>query len=181
MIYIVFFIFTTFLIYLSENYYKRRKKHFGILFAIVAVLSLSIFAGMRDVTIGTDVRYYLVGHFENAGLYSGRFWDYMTYMVTFQESELLYVALQYIGKNFFDSINFVMFIIALITNTFIYLGLKITGKDISVPAGWLLYCLLFFNIFLNILRQSCAIAIVWFLTMAYSEKKYRSEIIWYYY
>lgn len=171
MIYIVIFFITTGLITLSEYNYKRYKKNNGRFLAVIAVVLLSLFASLRDVSIGTDVQYYLVGHFDVAGAYSGRFLDYFNYMFITQESEPLYVVLQYIGKNIFNSIHFVMFVIAIITNVFIYLGLKLKSTEIKVSFGWFIYCLLFFNTSLNILRQSCAIAIVWYLIIAFSEKQ----------
>ena len=171
MSYIVVFVISTFFLYISEYCYKKENKIVAKLFACICILVLSVFAGFRDVSVGTDVEYYLVGHFNIAANFSGRFFDYLIYMTNVQEAEPLYVIIQYIGHQFFHSIHFVMFIISGITILFFYLGLQLKSREINIAFGWFLYCLLLFNLSLNILRQSCAITIIWYLVLAFSERK----------
>ena len=56
MIYIVFFLISCFLIWLSE---KSPSRYIGKLLAFIAILLPCILAGMRADTIGTDVRVYV--------------------------------------------------------------------------------------------------------------------------
>ena len=56
MIYIVFFLISCFLIWLSE---KSPSRNIGKFLAFIAILLPCILAGMRADTIGTDVRVYV--------------------------------------------------------------------------------------------------------------------------
>ena len=170
MIYIVVFLITTFNIYLSEYYYKKGQKTEGKVFALLCIIILSIFAGIRDTNVGTDVQYYLVGQFNRTALFPNNLFEYLLYMINVEEAEPLYAILQYVGHHLFHSIHFVMLIISLITNSFAYFGLKKMSEDIKITFGWMLYCLLLFNVSLNIVRQTCAIAIVWYLVVSFSQK-----------
>ena len=55
--------------YFSEKMFKEDKKELGYFFGILIILTLSIFAGMRDLTIGTDVLGYVAKDFNNASYY----------------------------------------------------------------------------------------------------------------
>ncbi len=170
MIYIVVFLISTFNIYLSEYYYRKGQKTEGKVFALLCIIILSVFAGIRDINVGTDVQYYLVGQFNRTALFPNNLFEYLLYMINVEEAEPLYAILQYVGYHLFHSIHFVMLILSLITNSFAYFGLKKMSKDIEITFGWMLYCLLLFNVSLNIVRQTCAIAIVWYLVVSFSQK-----------
>ena len=171
MAYIAAFVISSVLIDISEKEYRRKKKRASNALAIVTIIGIALFAGIRDVSVGTDVRYYLISHFNTVGLFEGKPLEYLTYMTTKQEAEPLYALIQYVGYHHFHNIHFVMFVIALIINGFVLLGLQEKRQDISVAFGWIIYCLIFFNTSLNIFRQSTAVAIVWYITNQYSENR----------
>ena len=171
MIYIFIFAFSGVLLYLSEYLKKIGNKHLAECTAIMMLLFVSIFAGIRSVDVGTDVSYYVVKHFEWAKMYDKKFVDFVKYMYSYEEVDFLYAVIQYLGANFFGNLHIVLFILSFITNTFVYLAIKEENKKISVPIAWIFYCLLFFNTSLNIVRQSCAIAIVFYIAILYSSKK----------
>ena len=149
MIYIFIFSLTGLLIYQSEYYEKKHKKILSDLIAIAAVLTISTFAGLRDISVGTDVEYYLVKHFNWASMFKGRMWEYVVYLTTFEEVEPIYAFVQYIGYHIFHKVNFVLFILSFITHTFIYFGIKKKENEISVSFGWIIYCFIYFNTSLN--------------------------------
>lgn len=171
MIYIFIFSLTGLLIYQSEYYEKKHKKILSDLIAIAAVLTISTFAGLRDISVGTDVEYYLVKHFNWASMFKGRMWEYVVYLTTFEEVEPIYAFVQYIGYHIFHKVNFVLFILSFITHTFIYFGIKKKENEISVSFGWIIYCFIYFNTSLNIVRQSCAVAILFYIVMCYTQNE----------
>lgn len=73
MIYIVFFLISCFLIWLSE---KSSSRYIGKLLAFIAILLPCILAGMRADTIGTDLRVYVEPMY-NAAKQSTSFSSYM--------------------------------------------------------------------------------------------------------
>lgn len=175
MIYIFVFAFSGILLYLSEYLKKIGNKHLARCIAVMMLLFVSLFAGVRSVDVGTDVSYYVVKHFEWAKMYDKKIIEFIKYMYSYEEVDFLYTVIQYVGANYFHNLHIVLFILSFITNMFAYLAIDGENKKISVPIAWILYCLLFFNTSLNIVRQSCAIAIVFYMTILYSNKKSSSK------
>ncbi len=171
MIYIFVFLLTGLLIYQSEYYKRKNKWVLGNIFAVLVILIVSIFAGIRDISVGTDVEYYVIKHFNWVALFPNQMWKYIIYLVTYDEVEPIYALVQYIGYSVFHSINFVLFMLSLITHIFIYFGLVKKAEQISISTAWLIYCFLFYNTTLNIVRQSCAVAIIFYMVMCILEEK----------
>lgn len=169
MAYILMFSVSTALVCCSERLYKHANKNLGRAVAILMVLFVSIFAGIRSTGVGTDTEYYLVKHFNWAQQYKNHISQFINYMYKTEEVDYLYIILLYFCANCFRNIHVLMFALSLITNIFVYLALKQNRRQMSLAAGWLIYCFAFFNTTLNIVRQSCAIAIVFYLISAYNQ------------
>ena len=153
MIYIVVFIFSTLMFYLAQHEGKKIKH----LLIFLGILSLSLLAGLRDETIGTDVLYYGKSVFQAAQRFES-FKD-VSQLASLYSMEYGYVILNWLVAKIFNNFQMLLFIISLITITFTYKAIDI----VPYKNKWeimLLFDLIFFNQTLNFLRQSMAMAIV---------------------
>lgn len=171
MAYISIFLISTTLACCSEQLYRKNKRELGAIVAIIMVVSISIFAGARSTSVGTDTEYYLVNHFNWAQGYKNQFPEFLKYMYKYEEVDVLYIVLVYICSIGFGNVHVLMFALSLITNTFMYLALIQKREQISVSTGWFISCFILYNTTLNIMRQSCAIAILTYSIVAYDQKK----------
>ena len=159
--YLACFLFSTALIALSEYSLKRNRKAFAIFLGCAAVLTLSIMAGIRNYDVGTDVDIYIIPFYRRALRYSASFksmWN-----ANIENVEVLFVVLEYISANVFHSPHFIMFALSLLTNGFVYKGIIKQRERMSVAFAWLAYCLIYFNLSLNLMRQSVSVAILFYL------------------
>ena len=183
MIYIVFFLISCFLIWLSE---KSSSRYIGKLLAFIAILLPCILAGMRADTIGTDLRVYVEPMY-NAAKQSTSFSSYMDqrwyviwrYMYV-NKFEIGFTTLVYLIEKLGGSLGTVLFFIQALILAPIYLGLKRMKKSYPVYLGMLVFYLLFYNTSLNMMRQWIAMSIL-FYGLSYlitnEKKKYFITIV----
>lgn len=183
MIYIVFFLISCFLIWLSE---KSPSRYIGKLLAFIAILLPCILAGMRADTIGTDVRVYVEPMY-NAAKQSNSFSSYMDqrwyviwrYMYV-NKFEIGFTTLVYLIEKLGGALGAVLFFIHALILAPIYLGLKRMKKSYPVYFGMLVFYLLFYNTSLNMMRQWIAMSIL-FYGLSYliinEKKKYFITIV----
>lgn len=159
--YIICFIITTLIIALSENNFKRNRKKTATFLGISAVVILSVFAGIRDYSVGTDINFYILPGYREARNFLDNYFNLLKYDA--YQLEATFLFFEYVSAKVFHSPHFVMFVISLITNSFAYAGMKNQHNYINIPLSWLAYCLIFFNISLNLMRQSISVAIVFYM------------------
>lgn len=175
MIYITCFILSVGLFYIAKDQKGIAKK--GIVF--LAIMIPCVLAGIRGNTVGTDVHVYLEPMVSNAR-YAKSFSDYMR--SSWQQGwvirgvydiEVGFSVLVYVIIKLFNSIYVLQFAIQWLTIYPIYVGLKEKNTD-KVWLGMLVYFCMFYNGFLNIMRQGIAIGFL-FLAFQYlfNEKKKR--------
>lgn len=183
MIYIVFFLISCCLIWLSE---KSQSRNIGKLLAFVAILLPCILAGMRADTIGTDVRVY-VEPLYNAAKQSTSFYSYMNqrwfYIWRYKyvyDFEIGFVLLVYLIEKIGGSIGLVLFFIHILILSPIYLGLKRINKRYPIWLGMLVFYMLFYNTSLNMMRQWIAMSILFYglcYLLEHEKKKYFIVVI----
>lgn len=159
--YLVCFLFSTALIALSEYSFRRNKKIFAIILGGTSVLILSIMAGIRSYDVGTDIDFYILPFYRRAQIYSASFQS--LWNANAENVEVLFLILEYISARVFHSPHFVMFALSLLTNGFVYKGIIKQRERMSVSFAWLTYCLIYFNVSLNFMRQSVSVAILFYL------------------
>lgn len=130
---------------------------FAVLFAALGLMIPSILAGLRDYSIGTDIEVYGNIWFEFAHNF-----DFFTYMRMAATSSigLVYAVLNYIVALVAKDAHVFYFFLMLIELSLVYWAVTRFRDKISVPFAMLIYYFLFYNITLNILRQSLALAIM---------------------
>lgn len=158
--YLVCFSVVYFLSVISEKAYEHKKR-IAFFCGIISVLILSFFAGIRGYQVGTDIRFYILPQFYRAQTYITSFHNFWNANV--EDAELLFLVLEFISVRLFQSPHFVMFALSFLTNGFVYMGIVKQRGKMSIPFAWLCYCLIYFNISLNLMRQSVSIAIIFYL------------------
>lgn len=157
MIYIITFIVTILFTYIAEKNFEKKNKAIGRFFSILAIIIPSILAGLRTLDIGIDVQVYVEQNFKTA-LQSQSFKECLENCNT----DFLYVVINYIISRISNSINILMFVIELINMVLVYMFIYNKRKSIHMWLAMAAYLLMFYNISLNLIRQSLAISIILF-------------------
>lgn len=146
---------------LSEISFKKGHKKLGIFNLLISLFSLCFLAGVRDLTVGTDIYYYfyqifydfthteigILAEFANTGVDIG------------------FILLVYIGK-IFNNVNISMFIVEFAVLAPIYIFAYRNRKKYSITFIILIYCLTMYVRSFNLMRQSIAISLL-ILSMDY--------------
>lgn len=172
--YFSFFFFSFIFCFLGEYFSDActSKKSSRICLS-VAVLAVSVLAGVRDLNVGTDIWTYGEWLFRAAARHP----HFGMFVKQHTDIDFLYLVLAFfLGKLFTDS-HWMYFFTGLLIYGFMLAGLWRYKKKISVSFAWLLYLLIFYGDTLNAMRQSIAVSIsFWSLGFAF-EKKYRAFVI----
>ncbi|CUR38065.1 EpsG family protein [Limosilactobacillus reuteri] len=165
-IYLISFFSSTLFIYMGERFYSNKnsdtvintiKKIICFLIILIALLIPSIVAGLRDYSIGTDVLVY------------GNFWfnksffnDFSTYTKWATSSSIgyLYATFNYLISRFTINPHWFYFYYNFAENIIVYVAIKRNKDILNIPFAMLVYYFLFYNLFLNILRQGMALALI---------------------
>ena len=161
--YLVTFAISLLSLYLAT---KTTNKIIRQIFYIVAILTPSLLAGLRDVSIGTDT-----------GMYPVYTYDFVSHAnslsqaITWNDSvEGAYSFICYFATHIFNSFNFFLFVVSLITLIGIFWG-SFASKENKV---WLffLFFFMYYNTSLNAQRQAMALAMCLPCIAYTSRKKY---------
>lgn len=144
------------------------KESFGFVFwSCVALAFPCLLAGLRAVSIGTDVVGYAQPLFElaqsNDGLsayWSSLWWRDNWHYVGPADFEPGYSLLAWASARLFGSFQSFLFIMQALTVGPIYVALARHREEFPLAGGMATYYLVFFNQTLNMMRQGIAIALV---------------------
>lgn len=153
LIYIVVFCLSSFFAYLASKF--ENKKILTVIFSIIAILIPSYLAGVRDLNIGTDVAVYGKPFF-NRAVESSSFDRYSKICKT----DLGYRIVNYVVSRFTNNINIFLFVIEFLIIGIVYVAFYQRRKEFPIWLCMLCYFFLFYNRFLNLLRQGLAVSIV---------------------
>ena len=158
MIYLLMFSISLILIYFGI---KNKNKMFGKIMIFIGLIIPCIMAGLRGMNVGSDTKGYVYNLYNNAknikhfsGMISFSDWlyyskDYAYLFVTFVIAKL--------GLPF----QVLLFVIECLIVFPIYYAIKINSKNNKeIIVGMSLFYLLLYNLSLNMVRQSIAIAFV---------------------
>lgn len=169
LIYIITFAISSLFAYFAQK--TKKSKILIILFSIMSVAIPSLIAGMRDLTIGTDLQVYGENYF-NRAVESSSFSEYSKICNT----DLGYRIINYTVSLFSNDIHVFLFVLEFITIGIVYIALYQRKNQIPLWLGMLCYLFLFFNRNLNILRQGVAISIVIY-SFKYIERRQLKQFI----
>ena len=154
--YIVTFFVTALLVYIASRLPNRLA---ASITGISAVIILTLLAALRSTSVGTDIKYYILMPFYWAGENELHL---VPFFQNFRRMEPALNALMFIAVKI-GSPHFAMGVLSLITNSFIYAGICEKHKSGDRWFVWALYCFLFFNDTLNIMRQYVAVSVLFYM------------------
>ena len=133
------------------------KLWFVILLILIALLP-SILGGVRDYSIGTDIRVYGNTWFYLARSSSNLF----SLLGTASASSIgaLYAIFNFVVSRFTNNPHWFYFWYCFVENIIVLIALREKRKLISITSGWATYLLLFYNLNFNMLRQGMALVIL---------------------
>lgn len=164
---------TVLLSFIAEELYKRDNYIVGHIFSLSAVLIVSIFAGIRANSVGTDVAYYVIPYIERVQFYP----TFSRYMLAIP-IEPLFAILAYVTGKFFSTPFLCLFVLQFLTVGPLYCVFYKKRKDMSIALAMTLYLLLFFNMTLCIVRQCVATSLILFSYFCL-EKKGKKDTLFY--
>ncbi len=166
--YIICIIITLILNFFAEKSFKRNNKILGLSFLGISLFTLCFIAGVRNLTVGTDVNVYVsrLIHVSNNSI------DIFNYLKN-SNSDLLFALLIYLG-NLSKSAHFVLFLIELAVALPIYIYAYKTKEKNSLSITILIFFLTMYCVSFNLMRQSIAIAIC-ILAYYYFNNKHKNQ------
>lgn len=153
LIYLIVFTISCSLLILVEK--KKLKKSTSVVLKGIALLLPILLAGMRDITVGTDVQVYVIPAY-----YAARASESVFQYMAVTKIEPGFALLVYGITQIFDSIFVILLAIHVIVVILTYLSICNYQNKISSALGMLVFYLLYFNMSLNIMRQWMAMAIL---------------------
>lgn len=168
--YVLTTIITCFMAYLANVLLLSKNKknvRYGKLIMICIIVMFSMVAGLRDYTIGTDISFYVRPIFN----YSIN--NTLTDLFVMESTNLepLYLILNYVSANVFNNMGAVLFCLQFIVILFVVMRICDYTYTKKMWIGILAYNCLYFPISLNLMRQSIAMAILfWGSRYLFGEK-----------
>lgn len=171
-------------LYLPNEIKKQNKKrkndlhrfvfHFphikaSFIYFSLSVLIVSLLAGARGYTVGTDIESYGNSLFEYARIYSGQF---PMYLVRFSHIEPLYLFLVYVSAQLSSEPHMLYFLTGVLIYSFMLAGFVKLRKYASITLCWLGFLFLLYGDTYNAMRQMIALAIVFWGFNFLLEKRY---------
>lgn len=141
--------------------YLAHKKN-KVIYLIILALLLSLCAGLRSYNVGIDTEMYL----NNFNLIKS---GHIIYAYGLEEGFKLFVGFL---LKIWNSNNFVLFVLALLTNLFVLLRIWDFKDKVDIGFACWLYYISFFFVSMNISRQLCAVAIIFYFSRLVNKKKY---------
>ena len=172
MIYIVTFFISTIFVYLGDKY--KGNRIFSKVLLIAGVLFVSILAGVRDLSIGTDIKTYGEWLFKGASSGIGFF----SFIKANSDIEPLFLALVYAVAKFFSDSHWLYFAIGLLQYGFTLAGIMNFRGKISVPYSWFCFLLIFYGDTLNAMRQFIALASAFWAFYYFFKGEYKKYVVW---
>lgn len=151
-IYIIFFIVSFLCIYMGKKY--ENIKWLSICLEILSIVVLSILAGIRDTTIGTDVNVYVKPVFDFYTKHGILAFTEHLYI----NAEIGYKIFNYLVAIITNNFSILLFLIQFFILMFSFLGIKKLYPKNYILA-YSIFILTFYNRTLNIVRQSMALAL----------------------
>ena len=157
-VYIICYLSVGILLY---NFEKQKNQKFVV---FICIMILSLLAGFRDVSIGTDVRIYANNVYSAASKVTNvnelRDFLFQSPLHTINEIESAYMFVVFIGAKLFKSLFGPLFLTSLIINTGVFVGLFRIREHLSYNIAIMVYCFMFYQQSYNMMRQWMAMAII---------------------
>jgi len=173
--YLVCFSLSLFLLWFGQKIRHGQCEPFRWLIYGIALLIPTTLAGVRDLSVGTDVLHYAYPIFKEAHVIPHIEGFSITYDGWIGTGYLwLNFALSRVTSNF----NVVLFVIMLIEIIFVFLAIYQWRDRFPIWLGMLVFYTFFFNLSFNIMRQCLALSIAFFGIKYVFERKFLLFAFW---
>ena len=158
MIYLIVFLISTFLISLGL---KTKRSFLRRILVFSGILLPCLLAGFRNISVGTDTSGYVLNLY-NIAFKTNSFSIFVNIANNiYYSTDILYLLITYVISKFNFSFQLLLFIYECLIIIPIYLALKRTAtKPKDITFGMLIFYFTFYNLSLNMIRQSIAISFV---------------------
>lgn len=144
------------LAHIIQREYKKHRYANCKRLIVVSVIALSLFAALRDVSVGTDVTVYLTSNFHVASRY-----EYLDYISRYRIEPGYYTFVWIIQRLFHNIHAFFFFHQLFIASVIYYVGWKyIKTEGVFFPLYIYMYLIMWYGVTFNIIRQTIGITIV---------------------
>lgn len=171
----------TFSISILFTFFAQKNVNNRLIFfscSVIAVLVPSLLAGLRDSGIGTDTKVYVDYIWADFKYITNWNQFYTMYQQKqFNDIEPLYLCLNYIASLFGSKVNNIYFLSNLLTNLFIYLSAYDNRKKSSMTLFMFIYLFSYYNMSLNLVRQSLALSFCLYSFKYIEQKKWWKFIV----
>lgn len=145
--------------------HDSKTNRSGLLFALSAVLLISLFAGLRATSVGADTQGYPVVYTNIAKTYSS-FFDFLNDPVGIGDEPLGALAVWLCARLDFGIVP-LLFVYQLLTVGPVYFAVRKYTCYLSTTIAMAIYLFFFFNNSLNMMRQSVTCAFLFFAFACY--------------
>ena len=170
--YIICFIFAILFIYLSEKNFNKKRKVAGTFFFILSLFVVCLIAGVRDLSVGTDIWYYFYDIFYRFSVKG----QSLFFVMSSTSVELGFLLLVY-ASSIFNNVHISLFFAELAVALPIYLFAYKQRSKYSMCYTIAIFLLTMYCRSLNLMRQSIAIALIIYSIPFFEEKKYKKTAI----
>lgn len=186
-VYILGITLTTLFAFIYEKNFEKTNRIIGNFIFIFTLFPLSIIAGVRDYSVGTDVTSYVLPNFQfaqqfnsffsfNDSIYGlrGEFGWFFGVTGAVRPTEFGFNLLTFLFSKFTNTPHLLMFFIEFITIFFVMLSIIEFKKiyNISIPLSVFIYSSVLFLTGLNEMRQFMAASILLYALIMFIEGKY---------
>lgn len=168
MIYLATFLSSALFGYWATRINPKTNRGLVVLCSIISILLPSILAGMRDITIGTDIKFYVLDAYEK----SLRVDTFQELLPLIWKIETGFLLLVFAVTKMFGDIQWLLFFIELIIMICMYVGAWRFKDEVPLPVVLLVYFFMYYNLTYNSVRQSIAMSIIFVAIKYLVEKKY---------
>ncbi|STP34209.1 Uncharacterised protein [Enterococcus casseliflavus] len=173
MLYYFMFFITTILVGFGEFSLRRVNKTLGITMFIVSVLIISVFAGMRDFSVGVDILVYGNRQFFTFSNFSNFLNIYRYGGVT---TEVGYVFFNWFVSRFTTNIHMFYFLLSFAFTGITFCGIYKLKRYLSITFAYFIFLLTTWYLSLNLLRQSLAMSIVFYSISCFINKEVKKSL-----
>ena len=175
-IYIFMFIISLFFICLGL--YNKKNKILRFIFISIGLLIPCVLAGLRDITLGSDTKGYVIELYNLAKNYDSFIEYFNKCSIVYNINDFLYILVTFFSAKIFNNFNVFLFIIECLVIIPIFIALKYNKKsNINIVFGMYIFFMFFFNVSFNMLRQSIALSFS-ILGLTLLEKKQKKYLPW---
>lgn len=164
--YLLVFSLSVFLLYIAHKIEgKSNILYFVLVFFAITICSL--LAGMRDYTVGTDVLVYGYDVFRISAFSSS-----FGACLDLSKVEFFYSLVNYLFGNIVCNFSFILFTIQFLILIMIFAYIYRYRAIVPIWFSFLVYLFLYYNVSLNLIRQSIAISFLYAFLFLLENRKY---------